>query len=117
MYCHTAKPYSFCCRIFRDLCCDIAAAHLCTTDVCALQGLHDDSSTAAEMQDTFDPSAIMEQEGKRDSLGCISIFQGPPKRFIRTIKPVAGSSFNVRLFLLSSRASQRLSPYPRDTLL
>ena len=62
--------------------------------------MHDDSSTAAEMQDTFDSSAVMEQEGKRDSLGCISMFQGPPKRFIRTIKPVAGSSFNVRLLLL-----------------
>ena len=62
------------------------------------------------MHDTFDSSAVMEQEGKRDSLGCISMFQGPPKRFIRTIKPVAGSSFNVRSFLPSNRASQRLSP-------
>ena len=61
-----------------------------------MQVEHEGSSTAGEAQDTFD-SAILEQEGKRDSMGCIPIFQGPPaKRFIRTIKPVAGSSFNVR---------------------
>ena len=67
------------------------------------------------MQDTFDSSAVMEQEGKRDSLGCISMFQGPPKRFIRTIKPVAGSSFNVRLLLLPGRASQRIPPATSST--
>lgn len=55
---------------------------------------HEGSSSTAEAQDTFD-SAILEQEGQRDSLGCIGMFQGPHKRFIRTIKPVAGSSFNV----------------------
>ena len=61
-----------------------------------MQGLHHEgSSSTAEEQDTFD-SAILEQEGKRESLGCIGMFQGPHKRFIRTIKPVAGSSFNVR---------------------
>ena len=114
-YCLAAKPCSFCCRLYRDLHYIIAAAHLCTTDGPALQGLHDDSSTAAEMQDTFDASAVMEQEGKRDSLGCISIFQGPPKRFIRTIRPVAGSSFNVSSSLLSGRASQRLSLAPPRT--
>lgn len=60
-----------------------------------MQGVHEDSSVAiGEVQDSFD-TAVLEQEGKRDSLGCISMFQGPPKRFIRTIKPVAGSSFNV----------------------
>ena len=96
--------------LFRDLHCIIAATHVCTIGDSALQGLHDDSSTAAEMQDTFDSSAVMEQEGKRDSLGCISIFQAPPKRFIRTIKPVAGSSFNVRSIFISGGASQCLSP-------
>ena len=59
-----------------------------------MQGLHEGGSTAAEVQDSSD-SAILQQEGKRDSIGCIPMFQGPPKRFIRTIRPVAGSSFNV----------------------
>ncbi|CAL5218734.1 g448 [Coccomyxa viridis] len=56
-------------------------------------GLHEGGSTGAEAQDSSD-SAILQQEGKRDSIGCIPMFQGPPKRFIRTIRPVAGSSFN-----------------------
>jgi hypothetical protein len=43
--------------------------------------------------------AILEQEDG-SSLGCMSTIlhpfaSSPPKRFIRTIKPVAGSSFNV----------------------
>ena len=115
LYRLTMEQRGFCWRVFRDLYCIIAGAHVCTTDDCALQGLHDDSSTAAEMQDTFDSSAVMEQEGKRDSLGCISMFQGPPKRFIRTIKPVAGSSFNVRWLLLPGRASQRIPPATSST--
>lgn len=59
-----------------------------------MQGVHEGGSTAAEAQDSFD-SAILQQEGKKDSIGCMPMFQGPPKRFIRTIRPVAGSSFNV----------------------
>lgn len=70
------------------------------------QGLHEGGSTGAEAQDSSD-SAILQQEGKRDSIGCIPMFQGPPKRFIRTIRPVAGSSFNVSIPHL-----QRLSVSP-----
>ena len=43
----------------------------------------------------------MEQE--ESTVGCMSIlhpFQPPPKRLIRTIKPPAGSSFNVRAQLI-----------------
>ena len=125
LYRLTMEQRGFCWRVFRDLYCIIAGAHVCTTDDCALQGLHDDSSTAAEMQDTFDSSAVMEQEGKRDSLGCMSMFQGPPKRLIRPIKLfvgpgvnvgwLVGSSFNVRWLLLPGRASQRIPPATSST--
>lgn len=55
-------------------------------------------------------SAILEPE--EDGVGCMSTILHPfsppaPKRFIRTIKPVAGSSFNVRALCFTTHPRMR----------